>query len=246
MSLFRAPRHASGDIVEVAGCPVRLRVDARARRVSLRLDPARREVVATAPSARRLADAIAFAEERADWMNGLLAKLPEGRPLVAGESIEVLGRPCRLERTATRREAGLAEEDGALVCRAYGEDRLYDRAVVRILKAEAMRVLRERTRVHVEALGVAMPEIKLTDAKSRWGSCKPGRGLRVATIRYSWRLVLTPWAVMDYVAAHEVAHLVRADHSPAFWAEVAKLTGYAKRARTWLRAHGAGVHAVGS
>lgn len=245
MNLFRAPRHASGDRIEVAGCPVRLRVDARARRVSLRLDPARREVVATAPTARRLSDAIAFAEERAAWISDQLARLPDNRPLVAGETVEILGRACRLERAASRRDAGLFDEGDGLVCRAYGEDRLYDRAVVRILKAEAMRVLRERTQVHVEALGVDLPEIKLTDAKSRWGSCKPARGLRVATIRYSWRLVLTPWPVMDYVAAHEVAHLVRADHSPAFWAEVAKLTNYVKRARTWLRAHGAGVHAVG-
>jgi hypothetical protein len=248
---FRTPRYASGDRLEVAGCPVLLRVNARARRVSLRLDPARREVVATAPSARKLADAVAFARERADWMNGLLAKLPEGRPLYPGDAIEVLGRPCRLERVATRREAGLFEEgasrgEGDLVCRAYGDDQGFGRAVARILRAEALKVLRERTQAHVETLGVAMPEIKLTDARSRWGSCKPPRGLRVGTIRYSWRLVLAPWAVMDYVAAHEVAHLVRADHSPAFWAEVAKLSGYAKRGRLWLRAHGAALHAIGS
>jgi len=114
-----------------------------------------------------------------------------------------------------------------------------------MLKAHAERVLRERTAAHVATLGVAMAEVKLTDARSRWGSCKPPRGLRVGTIRYSWRLVLAPWPVMDYVAAHEVAHLVRADHSPAFWAEVAKLTPYAKRGRAWLRAHGPALHAVG-
>jgi len=242
---FRAPRYADGDQLEVAGCPVRLRIDARARRVSLRLDTQRREMIATAPSARKLDAAVAFAHERASWISGVIARLPEGRPLEPGGTLEVLGRPCRLERARSRREAGLFEADDGLVCRAYGEDQAFGRAAVRILKAHAEKVLRERTAAHVATLGVAMPEVKLTDARSRWGSCKPGRGLRVATIRYSWRLVLAPFAVMDYVAAHEVAHLVRADHSPAFWAEVAKLTGYAKRGRAWLRAHGASLHAVG-
>jgi predicted metal-dependent hydrolase len=243
---FRATRYASGDRLEVEGCPVRLRVDGRARRVSLRLDPAKREVVATAPSPRKLNDAIAFARERARWMSEVLAELPEGRPLLAGERIEVLGRPCRLEPLASRRGGGLFEEDAGLVLRAHGEDAAgFGRAAVRILKAQALKVLRERTAEHAAALGVAMPEVKLTDARSRWGSCKPPRGMRVGTIRYSWRLVLAPYEVMDYVAAHEVAHLVRADHSPAFWAEVAKLTSYAKRARAWLRAHGQALHAVG-
>lgn len=242
---FRTNRYANGDRLEIAGCPVRLRVDGRARRVSLRLDQARREVVVTAPSARKLSDAIAFARERAGWMNEVLAELPQGRPLHAGETIEVLGRPCRLERAPSRREAGLFEEGEGLVCRAYGEEASFGRAAVRLLKAHAERVLRERTAAHVATLGVAMAEVKLTDARSRWGSCKPPRGLRVGTIRYSWRLVLAPWAVMDYVAAHEVAHLVRADHSPAFWAEVTRLTPYAKRGRAWLRAHGPALHAVG-
>lgn len=243
---FRASRYASGDRLEVEGCPVRLRVDGRARRVSLRLDPARREVVATAPSPRKLNDAVAFARERARWMAEQLSNLPQGRPLLAGGHIEVLGVPCRLEQIASRRGQGLFEDEGGLVLRAHGEDAVgFNRAAVRVLRVHADKVLRERTLIHAEALGAALPEVKLTDAKSRWGSCKPPRGLRVGVIRYSWRLVLTPWAVMDYVAAHEVAHLLQANHSPAFWAEVARLTGYTKRARAWLRAHGHELHAVG-
>jgi predicted metal-dependent hydrolase len=225
---------------------VRLRVAGRPRRVSLRLAPARREVVSTAPSPRKLNDAVAFARERARWMAEQLAALPEGRPLIAGEGVQVLGAACRLELIASRRGQGLFEEAGGLVLRAHGEDPAgFSRAAARVLKAHALKVLRERTAVHAQALGVAMPEVRLTDAKSRWGSCKPPRGLRIGVIRYSWRLVLTPWEVMDYVAAHEAAHLVRADHSPAFWAEVARLTGYAKRARAWLRAHGHALHSVG-
>lgn len=242
---FRAPRYESGDRLEVAGCPVRLRVDQRARRVSLRLDVARREVVATAPSARKLADAVAFAQERSAWMSGLLAKLPQGRLLEPGQTIDVLGRPCRLERAASRRAAGLTEDADGQVMRAFGDDRLFDRAVVRLLKAEALRVLRERTAAHAAALGAALPEIKLTDAKSRWGSCKPARGLHVACVRYSWRLVLAPWPVMDYVAAHECAHLVEANHSARYWAVLHGLVGDERPHRAWLRAHGASLHAFG-
>ncbi|HEX8232346.1 MAG TPA: SprT family zinc-dependent metalloprotease [Caulobacteraceae bacterium] len=241
---FRARGLAPGGVVEVAGVPVRLRVDARARRVSLRLDPVRREVVATAPSQRRLADAVAFARERSAWMAGLVARTPLGDPLSPGGFVEVLGRRCRLEAAPVRRGLGLAEGP-ELVLRAHGEGEAFSRSCVRGLKAHALKVLRERTYAHARALGAPLPEVKVMDARSRWGSCSPAGPGRIAAVRYSWRLVLAPWETMDYVAAHEAAHLVRADHSPAFWAEVARLTPHAKAARAWLREHGPRLQAVG-
>jgi predicted metal-dependent hydrolase len=244
MIALRASRYQPGDRIEVAGSPVRLRVDRRARRISLRLDPARREMIATAPSVRRLAEAAAFAETRAGWMAELLARLPDGEPLVAGATIEVLGRPCRLVRVEGRQSPGVIE-GGDLVLKAAGDADAFSRAATRALKAYALKVLTERTAAHAAALRVGMPEVKVMDARSRWGSCRPPRHGDHGRVRYSWRLVLAPWEVMDYVAAHEAAHLVRADHSPHFWAEVRKLVKDDKPARAWLRAHGQRLHAVG-
>ncbi len=244
MALF-PERYASGDTLEVAGVPVRLRVDGRARRVSLRLDAARREVIATAPSPRRLKDAVAFAVQRAQWIGQTAARLPEAASLAPGSVIEVLGRPCRLEATASRRGQGLLDDGDGLRLVAAGEGEAWARSATRLLKAEALKVLAARTQAHAGALGRPMPKVGVMDARSRWGSCTPARGLRAAGVRYSWRLILAPYAVMDYVAAHECAHLVHADHSPRFWAVVKTLVPDVKGARGWLRTHGPRLHAMG-
>ena len=240
----RPDRLEPGDLLEVAGCAVRLKVDGRARRISLRVDAARREVIATAPSPRKLKDAARFAASRADWISTALARLPEALAFEPGAVIEVLGRPCRLERTETRRGQALVD-DGNLFLVAYGEGSDFNRSAVRLLKGHALKVLAERTEAHVAALGHPMPKVSVMDARSRWGSCTPARGLRAAGIRYSWRLILAPYAVMDYVVAHECAHLVHADHSARFWNVVRALRPDMTRQRAWLRAHGSTLHALG-
>lgn len=245
---FLAPkRYAHGDRLEVAGAPVRLRVDGRARRVSLRLDSAQREIIATAPNARRLGEAVAFARQRAEWIAGVMVKLPQGARLEPGAVIEVLGRPCLLAAGAgrARLEPG---EPMRLV--APGGER-FAGAVLRVLKAEARRVLVERTEVYARALGRPTPVVGVADARSRWGSCRqprragPTAKVEVGRIRYSWRLVLCPFEVMDYVAAHECAHLIEANHGPRFWALVHDLVGEARPHREWLREHGARLQAFG-
>jgi predicted metal-dependent hydrolase len=90
-----------------------------------------------------------------------------------------------------------------------------------------------------------MPKVAITDARGRWGSCRPASPRAGASIRYSWRVVMAPPGVIDYLAAHEVAHLVHADHSPAYWAVVQRLVGDHRPFRRWLRDHGPALHAVG-
>ena len=129
--------------------------------------------------------------------------------------------------------------------RAAGEGDAFRRAAVRLLKAEALRVFTERTSRHAWALGQPTPRVAIMDARSRWGSCSPARKSRDAHIRYSWRLILAPYEVMDYVAVHECAHLIHPDHSVRFWSVVKGITPDVKGARGWLRAHGPRLHAVG-
>ena len=224
---------------------MRLKVNGRARRVSLRLDRTKREIVATAPSQRRLPEAAAFARERAAWIAERLAELPQTEVLSAGMLIEVFGRPVRLEAGAGRAR-WIEPIDGSTPrITAMGEGEGYARAVILVIRKKALEVLSARTQHYAERLGCPMPSVSVADAKSRWGSCKPGPRGTAGVIRYSWRLALAPFEVADYVAAHECAHLRELNHGPKFWAHVRDLVGDERRHRAWLRAEGARLHAFG-
>lgn len=245
MSLLGRPALSDGDRLEVAGAAVRLKVNRRARRVSLRLDRTKREVVATAPSLRRLPEAAAFARERATWIAERLAELPSMEPLASGMRIEVFGRPVRLE-AGSGRARWIEPIDGSTPrIVAMGEGEGFTRAVILVIRRKALEVLTERTRHYAQRLGAPMPKVSVADAKSRWGSCKPGPRGTPGVIRYSWRLALAPFEVADYVAAHECAHLLELNHGPRFWAHVRSLVGDERRHRAWLREQGARLHAFG-
>ena len=236
---------ADGDRLEVAGAVVTLKVHRRARRVSLRLDRTCREIVATAPSPRRLAEAADFAHERAAWIAQRLAELPDSWPVRPGVSLEVFGEPVLLE-SGTGRARWLAAR-GSRPARivAMGEGEGYVRAVQLVIRNRALAEFTERTAVHAAALRAPMPKVTIMDAKARWGSCRPGPRGRPGAIRYSWRLALAPYSVADYVAAHECAHLLELNHGPRFWAHVRALVGDDQRPRVWLRTEGARLHSFG-
>jgi hypothetical protein len=236
-----------GDRLEVAGTPVTLKVNRRARRVSLRLDRTRREIVATAPSPRRLSEAAAFARERAHWIAERLAELPPSEPLRPGMMLEVFGQPVRLEATTGRARWHEATAFSPHRISAAGEGEGYARAVILMIKKRALAVMGERTAHYAARLGAPMPKVAIMDARARWGSCRPGRRAdQAGSIRYSWRLALAPFAVADYVAAHECAHLLELNHGPRFWGHVRSLIGDERPHRAWLRAEGARLHAFGS
>lgn len=240
MTLFEG-RLKAGDLVEVDGAPVRLTVNPRARRLSLRLDAAKGEVVAVAPTARALPHALAFARSRSAWIAERLSARPVSVPLLPGQAIPLRGRPVRLVASGGHGAARIEDD----VISAGGEGDAFSRRVRRLLRTEALADVSARTAAHAAALGAPQPLVSVTDARTRWGSCTPGRGRERGRIRYSWRLVLSPPWVLDYVAAHEVAHLVEANHQPAFWAVCERLYGDVRPARAWLEAHGPALHAVG-
>ncbi|THD61764.1 SprT family zinc-dependent metalloprotease [Phenylobacterium sp.] len=237
---------SDGDRLEVAGAPVTLKVNRRARRVSLRLDRTKRTIVATAPSLRRLPEAAAFARERAHWIAERMAELPAAAPVHPGLTLMVFGEPVRLEAGTGRAKWLPAEGGEPARITAMGEGEGYARAVMLMLKKRARAVLGERTEVYAAMLGAPAPSVTIADAKGRWGSCRPGARGAPAAIRYSWRLALAPFEVADYVAAHECAHLLEMNHGPRFWAHVRALVGDPAPHRAWLRAEGARLHAFGS
>jgi hypothetical protein len=239
--MFR-PRLRHGDVLEIEGARVRLRADSRARRVSLRVSGAG-EVIATAPSERRLAEAVEFAKTRADWILERLQARPSTTVFAPGGAIVLRGEAVRLEPApgAGAGAARLVHTPEGLVIRSGGEGEAFSRRVEALLKREARRDLQARVAVHCHTLALPFPKIGLGDPESRWGSCTPAR----ASLRFSWRLIMAPPAVLDYVAAHEVAHLVHANHSPDFWAVVRALVGDERPWRRWLKTHGSALHAAG-
>lgn len=194
-----------------------------------------------APSERRLADAVAFARSKADWIAERLEARVEGLPLEPGTTISLQGRATRLEATGTSGAARLVVDEHSAVIRSGGEGEAFGRRVENLLKREARSQLTARTEHHLHTLGQKPVRVSIVDTRSRWGSCSPHN----RSIRYSWRVVLAPPEVLDYLAAHEVAHLVHADHSPAYWSVVHRLVGDHRPFRAWLRANGQALHAVG-
>lgn len=240
-----ASTYRHGDRLRLEGLPegalLRLSVNPRARRISVRIDARAGEAVAVAPREKHLAQAVDFARSRTGWIAERLRARPQGQALSPGRAVSVLGRPHDLVATGGAGAARIAEQDGRPVILSGGDGAAFSRRIENLLKRLARQALTERTEVHRRALGQAPVRLSIADTRSRWGSCSP----RARTIRYSWRVVMAPPAVLDYLAAHEVAHLVHADHSPAYWAVVERLIGDPRPHRRWLREHGAELHAVG-
>ena len=234
-------QYRNGQRLPLEDLTARLSVNPRARRLSIRIDARAGEAVLIAPSERKLAEVVAFARTKTSWMRERLAERPQGTPIQPGAVIDLFGKPTRLISTGGAGAARLTEDADGPVIASGGEGEAYARRVENLFKRVARDTLQTRTNVHLRTLGQRPVRLSIADPKSRWGSCSPHN----RSIRYSWRVIMAPPAVIDYLAAHEVAHLVHADHSPAYWAVVQRLVGDHRPHRKWLRENGPALHAVG-
>jgi predicted metal-dependent hydrolase len=221
---------------------IRMRRHRQARRYTLRIDAASREVVLTMPPRGSLKEAREFAQKHGAWIAARLKRLPEAAPFAHGSEVPLRGAAHRIvhrrgERGTVWSEAGAAGE--LLLCVA-GDAAHVNRRVGDFLKREAQRDLDAASRRHAAALGVRISRICVRDQSSRWGSCSNS-----GVLSFSWRLVLAPPHVLDYLAAHEVAHLVELNHSPRFWRLVERLYPEFERAKVWLDVHGTDLHRYG-
>ena len=119
-------------------------------------------------------------------------------------------------------------------------DEHLDRSVHDFLKREARRDLQKAAQRYADMLDVRVKRLSIRDQTSRWGSCTSA-----GSLSFSWRLILAPPFVLDYLAAHEVAHLVEMNHSPRFWKVVARICNHVERAKRWLDAEGNDLHRYG-
>lgn len=212
---------------------VTVKRSALARRISLRVDPARGPVLML-PAKARLAEGERFLLAHRVWLAERLARLPQKIALEDGVTVPLLGQPHPI-RHAPEARRGVWIEDGVLLVSGLPEH--VGRRAADFLKAEAKRLIVPRAHAMAARVDRKPGRITVKDTRSRWGSCSSAGDLA-----FCWRLVLAPEQVLDYVVAHEVAHLVEMNHSPAFWAVVAGLVGDVKKPKGWLKTHGPGLH----
>ncbi len=232
--------HTEIETIDGRRVPVKLIVNPRARHVSVRIDPTRRQAIATAPSKRHLKHAAQFAAERAGWIAQELSRLPRGVALSPGAFVSFRGVEHELTYERGRRPARI---EPGLIPRLVvpaSDPALFEARVLRFFKDQAREALIDRVAHHAVTLGVQPEKIQVKELRSRWGSCSVD-----CVLSFSWRVILAPPFVLNYLAAHEVAHLREMNHSRRFWALVKRCDPDFERGRQWLHDHGFALHAVG-
>lgn len=248
--LVERPRNQAGNgHFEVAHAGELYRVALKrvhgARRYTLRVSTATGDVVLTMPPRGSLRSAREFAEKNAAWIGARLKRISPAVAFEPGALVPLRGEVHVIHHRPQARgvawvEFAAAGECSAALCIA-GQAAHLPRRVGDYLKRQAKLDLEEAVARHCRALGLTVRSIAVRDTRSRWGSCSAKGALN-----FSWRLVMAPPFVLDYLAAHEVAHLVHLNHSKQFWAIVRRLAPATEQAEAWLRAHGAELHRYGA
>ena len=249
MGRTRTARSPGPESLRVQGlqAPVEVRRHPAARRMTLRVSRTRRAVIMTVPLQCNLADAGSFVTSHIEWVRQHLGAMPQPVPFADGEMIPFRGAMSRLQFTGQRGAGSLVRHAPA----GQGGDALSrlivsggaDGAPRRLsgwLTEQARIDLDRSVQVHSGRLGLRPKRIVIRDQSSRWGSCSTTR-----VLSFSWRLVMAPPFVLDYVAAHEVAHLAEMNHGPGFWALVKRTMPQMDEARQWLRTYGMDLHRYG-
>jgi predicted metal-dependent hydrolase len=204
------------------------------------VDAAKRRVLVTRPTRVAKSRAVAFMMERDEWLRERWAELPPPMPFVEGGQILIRGVMHQLERDDARGRPRIVREDAPKLIVPAVEG-AFEMRVRRHLKELAGRALVARVEHHAGVLRLPFGRVRVKDTSTRWGSCAPDGDLA-----FSWRLIGAPPFVLDYVAAHEVAHLKHANHSSRFWKLVDELYGDPSPARDWLRDNAALLFALGA
>jgi predicted metal-dependent hydrolase len=235
-SVARALLKIDGRAVEVT-----LRANPRATRFIVKVDPSTGEVSVVAPSSRSLERALDFARKEKEWIADRLADIPDPVPLVVGAPLLLRGVE-HVIRAGTDEESrkGPISIDRDVIrptLRVSGRPEHVSRRLRDWLKREARMRIGERAEEYAHVLGVHPKRITIRDTSSRWGSCSSAR-----TLSFSWRLILAPPFVLDYVVAHELCHLREMNHGPRFWRLVRSIVPNLERPQAWLSENGALLH----
>jgi predicted metal-dependent hydrolase len=220
--------------------PLTIRENRRATRITLRIEPGGRALNLTVPAGLLKREIDDFLDRHQGWLLTKLAKFSADNAIRAGGRIALRGVPHRIEHTGTLR--GLTEAvliDGEPVLRVSGLEDHMGRRLSAFFKKEARKDLEVLVARHAAAIRKPIKSVSMKDTRSRWGSCSWDGNLS-----FSWRIVMAPPLIIDYLAAHEVAHLKEMNHGPKFWALCRELCPRMEEARKWLKQHGSQLHAI--
>ncbi|WP_377299066.1 M48 family metallopeptidase [Rhizobium sp. SGZ-381] len=220
--------------------PITIREHHQASRITLRIEPGGRALRLTVPTGLAKREIDAFLLRHDGWLKVKLAKFSHDSGLRPGGTLFLRGVPHRIVHTGSLR--GLTErteEDGEAVIRVSGLEDHLGRRLSTFLKKEARADLEILVARHAALVGKPVKSLSMKDTRSRWGSCSWDGNLS-----FSWRIVMAPPLIIDYLAAHEVAHLKEMNHGPKFWALCGTLCPNMEEARRWLKQNGSQLHAI--
>ncbi|HET6322560.1 MAG TPA: SprT family zinc-dependent metalloprotease [Hyphomicrobium sp.] len=229
--------------IEELDCPVEVRRHPGARRLTLRVSRTRRAVIVTLPVQCDLREAGTFLDRNIEWVRERLSSIPQPVPFADGAVLPLRGEFHTIAFTGKRATGGVVHRRATSELpelHVTGRPEHAPRRLRDWLAEEARRDLDKRVLVHTRALGVKAKRIAVRDQATRWGSCST-----TGVLSFSWRLVLAPPRILDYVAAHEVAHLVEMNHGARFWALVERLIPAMKEDKRWLQVYGLDLHRYG-
>lgn len=226
----------------VAGRELPLRVveHARAKRLTLRIDAGGQGLRVTVPPGLRAGEVERFLDRHRDWLELKLSRLPDRPQVRPGVRIPLRGTPHLIvHRPGRRGTVSVACQDGVPALHVHGEEAHLPRRLADFLKREARHDIEPLVARHSASIGRRAKAIRFRDTSSRWGSCTAD-----GTLSFSWRIMMAPPPVIDYLVAHEVAHLEQMNHGPDFWALCRRLCPRTDEARAWLRRNGTALQAI--
>lgn len=245
-SLFSSPKPSGqysqtlsldidGEAVEIS-----IRHNERARRYSLRVAQTGNTPVLTIPKHGTFKQAREFAQSHRKWLGERLVNRKDNIKFEPGVTIPLRGENHILEASGRIRGTVMVRYIDEPTLIVPGDEQVFARRLTDWLKQQARQDLQVACARHAENLGLRYNSITVRDQRTRWGSCSS-----TGRLNFSWRLILAPAEILDYVAAHEVAHLEEMNHQPQFWALVEKTCPDMNKHRKWLKSKGGMLHSYG-
>ena len=216
-----------------------LKTNARAKRIILRMDKKGGGIVLTLPPRTSKKRALEFAASQGVWIAGQLARQPQHTAFCDGAIIPLRGVDYSIIANDTRRTPVWVDDQNTI--NVSGAIEHHERRIIDWLKKQARADLTQAAYLYAEKMDVTIKRISVRDTNTRWGSCSSD-----GSLSFSWRLILAPSFVLDYVCAHEVAHLIEMNHSPDFWALVNAHCAHTQTAKKWLKSNGRSLHTYGT
>ncbi|TKT82763.1 M48 family metallopeptidase [Aquamicrobium sp. LC103] len=235
-----APPQERMHMVADRALPLRIVENDRAKRLTLRIDAGGRGLRVTVPPGLANGEVDRFLERHRGWLETRLAKVPDRPQVRPGIRIPLRGIPHLIvHEPGTRGTVSLGEVDGKPALIVHGDRRHLPRRIADFLKREARQEIEALVAKHTAAIGRRAKAVRFKDTSSRWGSCTSDGALS-----FSWRIMMAPRPVIDYLVAHEVAHLREMNHGPGFWKLCKELCPDTERCKAWLKRNGGALQAI--